>query len=483
MMRLNCSLLTAANHKELGIYYLWFAFLFSIVGTLLSVLIRLELASSGLRVIALENQNFYNLAFTLHGAVMIFFVVMPGLYGGFGNYFLPLYLGASEVAFPRVNCVSLLLLPIGWVVVSTSLISEFGSGIGWTLYPPLSTSMMSLSPTSVDLIVVGLALTGISSFLSSVNFLSTVAVLGVTNGSKPWCLYTWAIVFTAIMLIFTLPILTGGLLMLVLDLHLNTQFYDASFNGDPVLYQHLFWFFGHPEVYIIILPAFGVISQVLSTTAGRSVFGGPSMILAMGCISVLGSLVWAHHMMTVGLETDTRAYFSAITLMIAIPTGTKIFNWLSTYMGNAFSTKSLDVWYALSFIFLFTLGGTTGVVLGNGALDIALHDTYYVVAHFHFVLSLGAVIGLIAGLFYYQESIFGYTANVFTRNLNDSPYLRVWSIVFICSILLTFTPMHLLGFNVMPRRIPDYADYVTYLNTVCSIGSLSTVLVLYSLLF
>lgn len=479
---MNSSILTAANHKELGVYYVWFAFLFSIVGTLLSLLIRLELSSSGMRVVALENQNFYNLTFTLHGAIMIFFVVMPGLFGGYGNYFIPIYLGASEVAFPRVNCVSLLFVPIAWVLVSTSLISEFGSGIGWTLYPPLSTSLMSLSPTSVDLIVFGLAISGISSFLSSINFLTTIAVLGVSNGSKPWCLFIWAIVFTAIMLIGTLPILTGGLLMLVLDLHLNTQFYDAAFNGDPVLYQHLFWFFGHPEVYIIILPAFGVISQTLSTSAGKLVFGGPAMILAMGCITVLGSLVWAHHMMTVGMETDTRAYFSAVTMMIAIPTGTKIFNWLSTYMGNPFSTISLDLWYALSFIFLFTLGGTTGVVLGNTAVDIALHDTYYVIAHFHFVLSLGAIIGLICGFFYYQESMFGYTANFFTRNLVDSPYLRVWSVVFLFSICLVFIPMHLLGFNVMPRRIPDYPDYVTYINTMCSVGSISTVFILYSLI-
>nr|AMD11863.1 cytochrome c oxidase subunit 1 [Choleoeimeria sp. JRB-2016] len=479
----NAGLLTAANHKELGIYYIWFAFIFSILGTLLSLFLRMELASSGVRIIALENQNFYNLTFTLHGAVMIFFVVMPGLFGGFGNYFIPIYLGASEVAFPRINSVSLLLVPIGAVLALTSLISEFGSGVGWTLYPPLSTSLMSLSPTSVDLIILGLAIVGISSFLSSINFLSTIAVLGVTNGSKPWCLFTWSIVFTAIMLIGTLPILSGGLFMLLLDLHLNTQFFDASFNGDPVLYQHLFWFFGHPEVYIIILPAFGIISQILSTAAGKPVFGGPSMILAMGCISVLGFLVWAHHMFTVGLEVDTRAYFAAITMMIAIPTGTKVFNWLSTYMGNSFRTITIDVWYALSFIFLFTLGGTTGVVLGNAAMDIALHDTYYVVAHFHFVLSLGAVIGLIAGFMYYQEHMFGQTANVYINNLRDSPFQRVWSFVFIMSILLTFIPMHLLGFNVMPRRIPDYPDFVTYLNTICSIGSISTVFILYSLLF
>ena len=449
----------------------------------MSLFLRIELASSGLRIIALENQNFYNLTFTLHGAIMIFFVVMPGLYGGFGNYFLPIYLGASEVAYPRINCISLLLVPIAGILMSTSLISEFGSGIGWTLYPPLSTSLMSLSPTSVDLIVFGLATAGISSLLSSINFLSTIAVLGVTNGSKPWCLFTWAIAFTAIMLIATLPILTGGLLMLVLDLHLNTQFYDASFNGDPVLYQHLFWFFGHPEVYVIILPAFGVISQVLSTAAGKTVFGGPSMILAMGCICILGSLVWAHHMMTVGLEIDTRAYFSATTMMIAIPTGTKIFNWLSTFMGNNFKTLTLDIWYALAFIFLFTIGGTTGVVLGNAAIDLALHDTYYVIAHFHFVLSLGAVIALIGGFLYYQDSMFGQTANVFIRNTRDSPFLKVWTIVFLSSIALTFIPMHLLGFNVMPRRIPDYPDYVGYLNTICSIGSMSTIFILFSLIF
>lgn len=414
---------------------------------------------------------------------MIFFVVMPGLYGGFGNYFLPLYLGASEVAYPRINSIGLLLVPIAAVFALTSLVSEFGTGVGWTLYPPLSTSMMSLCPTSVDLIIIGLAIVGISSFLSSVNFISTIAVLGVMNGSKPWCLFTWSILFTAIMLIMTLPILTGGLLMLILDLHLNTQFYDASFNGDPVLYQHLFWFFGHPEVYIIILPGFGIISQILSTTTSRTVFGGPCMILAMGCISILGSLVWAHHMMTVGLEADTRAYFSAITMMIAIPTGTKIFNWLTTWMGNPHIATGLDLWYSLGFVLLFTLGGTTGVVLGNAALDIALHDTYYVIAHFHFTLSLGAVLALISGFFYYQESMFGHTANIFTRNISDSPFMKAWSIVFVVSILLIFIPMHSLGFNVMPRRIPDYPEFITYLNTICSLGSLSTAIVILSLLF
>lgn len=466
----------------MGVYYLWFTLLFGVVGTVLSIMIRLELASSGMRIIALENQSFYNLVFTLHGAIMIFFVIMPGLFGGFGNYFLPIYLGASEVAFPRVNCVSLLLYPIAWVVISISLIGEFGSGVGWTLYPPLSTSLMSLSPTSVDLVIVGLALTGISSFLTSVNFLSTIAVLGVTSGARPWCLFPWSIVFTSIMLIGTLPILTGGLLMLLLDLHLNTQFYDASFNGDPVLYQHLFWFFGHPEVYIIILPGFGIISQIISTRVGKSVFGGPAMILAMGCISVLGSLVWAHHMSTVSIDVDSRAFFSAITMMIAIPTGTKIFSWLSTFMGNPFSTTSLDMWYALSFIILFTLGGTTGVVVANAAMDIALHDTYYVVAHFHYVLSLGAVIALLGGFFHYQEAMFGYTANKYTIDLLDAPQLKVWTILFIASIMLVFTPMHLLGFNVMPRRIPDYPDYLTYLNTLCSVGSISTFLVICSLL-
>nr|QBJ27797.1 cytochrome oxidase subunit 1 [Goussia bayae] len=473
-------MLSAANHKTLGLYYILLSIVFGTSGSLFSFLMRIELATSGFRIISSENQNFYNFSITLHGLLMIFYTVMPGLYGGFGNYFLPFYIGTNEVAFPRVNCLSLLLLPLSAIIVFVTVIAEFGAGTGWTFYPPLSTSLMALSPVSIDQMIAALAIVGFSSLLSSLNFITTTWFLGFCMNDKANAVFVYAILFTAVMLICTLPILTAGLVMIVLDLHLNTHFYDPFFNGDPVLYQHLFWFFGHPEVYIIILPGFGVISQILATSVSKQIFGSNSMILAMGCISILGALVWAHHMMTVGLEVDTRAYFSAATTMIAIPTGTKIFNWLSTYMGNYVYATNIEVMYVLFFILLFTLGGTTGVILGNTALDIALHDTYYVVAHFHFVLSLGAIISLIAAIIFYQEYIIGY--GFLTLKLNNSILIRVWSIVFICSILLTFLPMHLLGFNVMPRRIPDYPDYITYINNMCSLGSLSTLITILLLL-
>lgn len=434
------------------------------------MVLRLELYTSGLRIITPENQNFYNLSFTLHGLIMIFFVVMPGLYGGFGNYFIPIYNGAPEVAFPRINSVSLLLLPISFGCVLLSTTAEFGGGPGWTLYPPLSTSLMSLSPLTIDVIVVGLAISGLSSFLTSLNFITTIFHIRA-KGFALGCLVfnTWGIVFTAIMLVLTLPVLTGGLVMLLTDLHLNTQFYDPVFSGDPVLYQHLFWFFGHPEVYVLIIPAFGIVSQVISTNFSKLIFGNVTMILAMGCIATLGSVVWAHHMMTVGLEVDTRAYFTAVTVLISLPTGTKIFNWLSTYMGSNNKITMSSTLMALSFIALFTLGGTTGVVLGNGAVDVSLHDTYYVVAHFHFVLSLGAVLALVTGFVFFQEAFFG-------RPVASNSVLIMWLLVFVAGVNLTFLPLHILGFNVMPRRIPDYPDSLNYLNSISSLGSLITIL-------
>ena len=434
------------------------------------MVLRLELYTSGLRIITPENQNFYNLTFTLHGLIMVFFTIMPGLYGGFGNYLIPIYNGAPEVAFPRINSVSLLLLPISFGCVLLSTTAEFGGGSGWTLYPPLSTSLMSLSPVSMDVIVLGLLLAGISSFLSSLNFLTTIFHIRAKGFALGNLVFnTWGIVFTAIMLILTLPVLTAGLLMLITDLHLNTQFYDPVFSGDPVLYQHLFWFFGHPEVYVLIIPGFGLISQVISNNFSKIIFGNVTMILAMGCISTLGSVVWAHHMITVGLEVDTRAYFTAVTVLISLPTGTKIFNWLSTYMGSNNKITMSSTILALSFILLFTLGGTTGVVLGNGAVDVSLHDTYYVVAHFHFVLSLGAIIALITGFIFFQETFFG-------TQVALNSVLILWGLIFVSGVMITFVPLHLLGFNVMPRRIPDYPDSLNYINSISSIGSLLTFL-------
>merc|ERR1712066_97061 len=396
------------NHKGLGIYYLLSAFIFGISGTLISVLIRIELYSSGNRIISPENQNFYNISITLHGFLMIFFLVMPGLFGGFGNYFVPILQGSPEVVYPRVNNFSILILFLSYLFVILSLISEFGGGTGWTLYPPLSTTMMSLSPSSTALIIFGLLLSGISSCLTSLNFLVTILNLrsySLTLKTVP--LFPWALLITAAMLLLTLPVLSGALLMVLADLHSNTLFFDPVFGGDPVLYQHLFWFFGHPEVYILIIPAFGVISIVIAGVSQKIIFGNQSMIFAMSCISLLGSVVWGHHMYTVGLETDTRAYFSGVTILISLPTGTKIFNWLSTYFGNLPLSKSSSALFAFLFLLMFTIGGSTGIILGNAAVDLALHDTYYVVAHFHFVLSLGAVIAIFSGIIFNGEKILG----------------------------------------------------------------------------
>merc|ERR1712226_939157 len=405
------------------------------------------------------------------GVLMIFFLVMPGLFGGFGNYFVPVFQGSPEVVYPRVNNFSILVLFLSYLLVILSLISEFGGGTGWTLYPPLSTSFMSLSPSSVALMVFGLLMSGISSSLTSVNFWITILNLRSFSFTlKIMPLFPWSLLITAGMLLLTLPILSGALIMVLADLHSNTLFFDPVFGGDPIFYQHLFWFFGHPEVYILIIPAFGVISMVISGVAQKIIFGNQSMIFAMSCISFLGSIVWGHHMYTVGLETDTRAYFTGVTILISLPTGTKIFNWLSTYLGNPplLNLKTSSGFFGLLFLLMFTVGGSTGVILGNAAVDIGLHDTYYVVAHFHFVLSLGAVIAIFSGIIFFQEKIIG------SRNFFPSSYSYLSLYHLVCTffgVLLTFTPMHFLGFNLMPRRIPDFPDYFNSWNYLSSIGS------------
>merc|ERR1711870_148171 len=470
------SLVKNCNHKRLGIYYLLSAFIFGISGTLISILIRVELYSSGNRIISPENQNFYNVSVTLHGLLMIFFLVMPGLFGGFGNYFVPVFQGSPEVVYPRVNNLSILLLFLSYFFAILSLISEFGGGIGWTLYPPLSTSFMSLSPSSEAFMVFGLLMSGISSSLTSLNFWVTILNLRsycLTLKTMP--LFLWALLITAAMLLLTLPVLSGALLMVLADLHSNTLFFDPVFGGDPVLYQHLFWFFGHPEVYILIIPAFGVISIVISGVSQKIIFGNQSMIYAMSCISLLGSVVWGHHMYTVGLETDTRAYFTGVTILISLPTGTKIFNWLSSYLGNPnlLQLKTSSALFGLLFLLMFTSGGSTGVILGNAAVDLGLHDTYYVVAHFHFVLSLGAVIAIFSGIIFNGEKILG------SKSLLPSPSstlsLYHFPLTFV-GIFLTFSSMHFLGFNVMPRRIPDFPDSFHSWNFLSSIGSGITLL-------
>merc|ERR1711920_806785 len=464
------------GHKRLGIYYLLSAFIFGISGTLVSVLMRIELYSSGNRIISPENQNFYNVSISLHGLLMIFFLVMPGLFGGFGNYFVPIFQGSPEVVYPRVNNFSILILFLSYLFIILSLISEFGGGTGWTLYPPLSTSFMSLSPSSTANLILGLLVSGISSCLTSLNFWVTILNLSsyrLTLKTMP--LFLWALLITAAMLLLTLPVLSGGLLMVLSDLQSNTLFFDPVFGGDPVLYQHLFWFFGHPEVYILIIPAFGIISIIISGISQKIIFGNQSMIFAMSCISLVGSVVWGHHMYTVGLETDTRAYFTGVTILISLPTGTKIFNWLSTYLGNPplLHPKTSSALFAILFLLMFTSGGSTGVILGNAAVYLGLHDTYYVVAHFHFFLSLGAVIAIFSGIIFNGEKILASKSLLPSSSCTLSLYHLV--LVFV-GILLTFSPMHFCGFNLMPRRIPDFPDSFHSWNFLSSIGSGITLL-------
>ena len=402
---------------------------------------------------------------------MIFFLVMPGLFGGFGNYFVPIFQGSPEVVYPRVNNFSILILLLSYLFLILSLISEFGGGTGWTLYPPLSTSFMTLSPSSTGNLIFGLIISGISSCLTSLNFWTTIHFLRsyyLILSSIP--LFPWAFLITAFMLLLTLPILSGTLLLILGDLHSNTLFFDPIFGGDPIFYQHLFWFFGHPEVYILIIPAFGIISIIISGILQLIIFANQSMIFAMSSISLLGGLVWGHHMYTVGLESDTRAYFTGVTILISLPTGTKIFNWLFTYLSNPplLHLRITSVFLSHLFLLMFTIGGSTGIILGNGAVDLGLHDTYYVVAHFHFVLSLGAIIAIFSGIILNGEKI------VATKNLllSSSCTLSLYHLhlIFI-GILLTFSPMHFLGFNVMPRRIPSFPDSFHSWNSLSSIGS------------
>ena len=455
-------------------YYLINALLFTLSGTLYSLLLRLELYKSGNRIIHSENLNSYNLSVTLHGLIMIFFIIIPVLYGGLANYFLPIYILAPEISLPRINYLSLLILPYSYNYLLISLCTEFSTTTGWTFYPPLSTSLMNLSPVDIDLLIIGLLLSGISSFITSLNFFYTIINMkdyGLTSTFSS--LYTCTIFITALLLLFTLPILTGTFFMIFSDLHFNTIFFDATFYGDPILYQHLFWLFGHPEVYILIIPTFGIISQTISTSISSLLFALQSKILAKTCISFLGTIVWSHHLYTINLEMDTKAYFSTITMLISLPTGTKIFNWLTTLYFNNINLTFTHNYYSFIFLLMFTIGGLTGILLANASIDISLHDTYYVITHFHYILSLGAIITTFSGIILYSTILLDY--NTFLHIINST--LLYYNFYFtILGINITFTPLHFLGFNSMPRRIPDYPDNIMNWNFLSSCGSSLTLL-------
>ncbi|WP_418591919.1 cytochrome c oxidase subunit I [Ponticoccus sp. (in: a-proteobacteria)] len=470
----------STNHKDIGILYLITAAIAGLISVIFTVYMRMELMNPGVQYMCMEgmrlfptavenctpNGHLWNVLITGHGILMMFFVVIPALFGGFGNYFMPLQIGAPDMAFPRMNNLSYWLYVAGTTLAVCSVFApggngQLGSGVGWVLYPPLSTNEAGLS---MDLAIFAVHVSGASSILGAINMITTFLNMrapGMTLFKVP--LFSWSIFVTSWLILLSLPVLAGAITMLLTDRNFGTTFFQPSGGGDPILYQHILWFFGHPEVYIVILPGFGIISHVIATFARKPIFGYLPMVWAIIAIGALGFVVWAHHMYTVGMSLTQQSYFMLATMVIAVPTGVKIFSWIATMWGGSIEFKTPMLW-AFGFLFLFTVGGVTGVVLSQAGVDRAYHDTYYVVAHFHYVMSLGAVFAIFAGIYFYFPKM---TGRMYSEAMGK---IHFWT--FFIGANLTFFPQHFLGRQGMPRRYIDYPEAFAFWNYISSWGAL-----------